>query len=41
MQVRWSPQAGDDFIRIVEYVRERSPVASLRLARRMYQTIMT
>ena len=33
------PGAGDDFIRIVEYIRERNSAASLRVARRIYQTI--
>jgi toxin ParE1/3/4 len=41
MQVRWSPEAGDDFIGIVEYIRKRNSATSLRVARRMYQTIMS
>jgi toxin ParE1/3/4 len=39
MKVRWSPEAGDDFVRIVQYIREQRPEAALRVARRIYRTV--
>ena len=39
MQVRWSPEASNDFVRIVEYLREQNPEAALRVARKIYTAI--
>ena len=37
MQVRWSPEAADDFAAIVEYIRRESPPVARRVANRIYE----
>jgi len=39
MQVRWSPEAADDFARIVEYIRQENPSAAHRVANRIYEGV--
>jgi len=39
MKVRWSPEAGDDLVRIAEYIRAQNPEAALRVARRVYRAV--
>jgi plasmid stabilization system protein ParE len=41
MEVRWSPEAGNDFVRIIEYIRAQNPDAALRMARNIYRTVAT
>jgi toxin ParE1/3/4 len=37
MQVRWSPEAADDFEQIVQYIRRDNSSAALRVARTIYE----
>ncbi len=39
MRVRWTPEAADDFAKIVEWIREQSPQAALHVARTVYQAV--
>ena len=39
MRVRWTPQAADDFTRIVEWIRVQSPDAALHVARTLYKAV--
>ena len=39
MNIRWSPEAADDFASIVRHIREDNPTAALRVARTIYQGI--
>ncbi len=39
MQVRWSPEAADDFARIVEYIRQDNPSAAYRVANCIYEGV--
>ena len=41
MELRWSPEASNDFVRIIEYIREQNPEAALRVARNIYGTVVT
>ncbi|HMD07206.1 MAG TPA: type II toxin-antitoxin system RelE/ParE family toxin [Candidatus Acidoferrum sp.] len=38
MQIRWSPAAAEDFVRIIEYVRQENPPAALRIAKTIYES---
>jgi toxin ParE1/3/4 len=38
MQVRWSPAAAEDFVRMIEYVRQENPPAALRIAKTIYES---
>ena len=37
MQVRWSPDAADDFARIIEYIHQENPSTAHRVANRIYE----
>lgn len=37
--IRWSPEAADDFERIINYIREQNPSAAARIARSVYERI--
>jgi toxin ParE1/3/4 len=39
MEVRWSTEAADDLIQIVQYIFERSPDAAQRVAHSIYDEI--
>ena len=39
MQVRWTPEAADDFARIIEWIRAESPQAALRVAPTIYKAV--
>jgi toxin ParE1/3/4 len=39
MRVRWTSNAAEDFVRIIEYIRENNPSAAERVARRIYQGV--
>ena len=38
-KIRWSPDAADDFVRIIEYIREDNKAAAQRVARSALQQI--
>ena len=38
MQIRWSPAAGEDLFRIVEYIRRENPSAAQRIAKTIYES---
>lgn len=38
MQVRWSPAAAEDLLRIIEYVRQENPPAAQRIAKTIYES---
>jgi toxin ParE1/3/4 len=38
MQIRWSPAAAEDFLRIIEYVRQENPPAAQRIAKTIYES---
>jgi len=40
MHVRWSPDAANDFERIVTYVHGDNPPAARRIADRVYQSVV-
>ena len=40
MQVRWSPEAADDFTRTVHYIREKNPSAAHRIAKNIYERVV-
>ncbi len=37
--IRWSPDAADDLVRILEYIREDSNTAAQKVARAVYERI--
>ncbi|OFV99133.1 MAG: hypothetical protein A3H28_12265 [Acidobacteria bacterium RIFCSPLOWO2_02_FULL_61_28] len=39
MQLRWSPEAADDLVRIVERIREDNPSVAERIATFIYQRV--
>jgi toxin ParE1/3/4 len=39
MEVRWSPQAAEDFTDIIKYIREQSPSSADRISRTIYNRI--
>ena len=39
MQIRWSPAAAEDFVRIIEYVRQENPSAAQRIAKTIYESV--
>jgi toxin ParE1/3/4 len=39
MLVRWSPEAYDDFARIVQHIRRENPTAALRAANTIYERV--
>jgi toxin ParE1/3/4 len=41
MTVRWSPEAAADFAAIVEYIRKQNPSAAERVARRIYDGVVS
>ena len=38
MQLRWSPAAAEDFLRIIEYIRQENPAAAQRIAKTVYDS---
>ncbi|HKN77171.1 MAG TPA: type II toxin-antitoxin system RelE/ParE family toxin [Candidatus Acidoferrum sp.] len=38
MQIRWSPAAVEDFLRIIEYIRQENPPAAQRIAKTIYES---
>jgi len=38
MQLRWSPAAAEDFLRIIEYIRQENPAAAQRIAKTIYDS---
>jgi addiction module RelE/StbE family toxin len=39
MTIRWSPEAADDFARLIEFIRDENPSAAKKTARRIYNGI--
>lgn len=39
MPVRWSPEAAEDFARLVQHIRQESPSAAQRVAKIIYEKI--
>ena len=39
MEIRWSPEAADDFVATIQYIKQDNSSAALRVARSIYQTI--
>jgi plasmid stabilization system protein ParE len=37
MGIRWSPAAVEDFLRIVEYIRQENPATAQRIAKTIYE----
>ncbi|HET9182691.1 MAG TPA: type II toxin-antitoxin system RelE/ParE family toxin [Candidatus Angelobacter sp.] len=40
-EIRWSPEAADDLVRIVEYIRRDNDNTARRIARAIYDQIST
>jgi len=38
MQLRWSPAAAEDFLRIIEYIRQENLAAAQRIAKTIYDS---
>ena len=38
-EIRWSTHAADDFVRIVDYIRQDSAIAAQKVARAVYERI--
>jgi plasmid stabilization system protein ParE len=38
VQLRWSPAAAEDFLRIIEYIRQENPAAAQRIAKTVYDS---
>jgi toxin ParE1/3/4 len=38
MQLRWSPAAAEDFLRIIESIRQENPAAAQRIAKTIYDS---
>ena len=41
MQIRWSPSAAEDLLRIVEYIRKENAPAAQRVAKTVYDRALT
>ena len=39
MEVRWSPEAADDFTALIRYIRQDNPSAALQVARTIYNAV--
>jgi plasmid stabilization system protein ParE len=38
-EIRWSTHAAEDFVRIVDYIRQDSAIAAQKVARAVYERI--
>jgi toxin ParE1/3/4 len=39
MEIRWSPEAADDFTALIQYIRQDNPSAALQVGRAIYNAV--